>query len=275
VLEEYKELCKEAANAIPGWQSLSKNELCRLCVENENNPELHNAYFAAIQYKYWGLIAKYHASCNGLVEPEVCRDWLVDTIMYALEHRRWEDEDSTIFDDPNGPDKAINTKMKCMKINQYQYSNRKKRKDAFGNVSLDEMTEKFSDGNLGLLDTTTDEYRQEIDINEYIRKLFRKKDYFMAYMLDAILNSDVFEDLPGGSGEIFSVKKLSRFMRRLDGDYCRGFAQRYEVDEGIAVHSLVYFYKLNIKKVNQKIEYNIHKLRHDPFILEMLGGIRK
>lgn len=275
MLDEYKQLCKETADSIPGWQKLSKNELCRLCVENEDNPTLYNAYFAAIQYKYWGLIAKYHSSCNGLVEPEVCRDWLVDTIIYALKHRRWEDEDSTIFEDPNGPDKAINTKMKCMKINQYQYSNRKKRKDAYGTVSLDEMTEKFSDGNLGLLDESSEADSQEIDTREYIRTLFRKKDYFMAYMLDAILNSDVFEDDSSASSSIFSAKKLSRFMRRLTEGYCVGFAQRYDVPVETAVHSLIYFHRLNIKKVNQKIEYNLHKLKHDPFILELLGGMRR
>lgn len=272
MLDEYRKLCETAANQIPGWKELSKNDLCRLCVANEDNPQLYNAYFAAIQCKYWSLIAKYHSSCGGLVEPETCRDWLIDTIMYALEHRRWEDEDSTIYNDPNGPDKAINTKMKCMKINQYQYSNRKKRKDAFGTVSLDELSEMFNDSNTGLLDTTSDDSRQEMDIKEFIKSLFQKKDYFMAYMLDAILNANVFEDDRSSYTTVFSAKRLSKFMRRLTDDYCLQFAERYEVDADVAVHSLVYFQKLNIKKVNRKIEFNLHKLKHDPFILELIGG---
>ena len=271
MLDEYKQTCKEIADRIPGWQHLTKNELCRLCVANEDNPELHNAYFAAIQFKYWNLISKYYTSCNGLVDAETCRDWLIDTILYALEHRRWEDEDSSIFNDPNGPDKAINTKMKCMKINQYQYSNRKKRKEAYGVVSLDELTEKFNDSNNGLLDTDSDKERQAIDVREYIKKIFLKKDYFLAYMLDAILNANVFDDVKGSNTSIFSPKRLSKFLRNLDDDYCQQFADRYDVNIDTALHSLVYFQKLNTRKVHRKIEYSLQKLRHDEVLLDLLG----
>ena len=271
MLDEYKQSCKEAADILPNWKDLSTNDLCRLCIANEDNPVLYNAYFAAIQYKYWGLIAKYYNSCNGLVEPEVCRDWLIDTIMYALKHRRWEDVDSTLYNDPMGPDRAINTKMKCLKINQYQYSNRKKRKDEFGTMSLEALAEKMNDNTFGLIDNSSELDKQSIDINEYIKKLFLKKDYFMAYMLDGIINVDVFDD-EDGTKNILSVKKLSRFLRNLTQDYCEEFAERYGVDRDIAIHSLIYFQKLNIRRVNSKIEYNIHKLRHDDFILGLMGG---
>lgn len=270
MLDEYRHICEEIANTIPDWKKLSKNELCRLCVANENNPVLYNAYFAAIQYRYWHLISKYYTSCNGLVEPEVCRDWLIDTIMYALKHRRWEDEDSTVFNDPTGPDKVINTKMKCLKINQYQYSNRKKRKDAFGMMSLDDLTEKTTDSNLGLFDESTELEIRELDIKSYIKKLFLKKDYFMAYMLDGIVSADVFE-LSDTGNVTFSLKKLSKFIRKITPTYCQQFAQRYEIDEDVVIKSLIYFHNLSIRKVNSKIEYNLHKLRYDPMIIELLG----
>ena len=273
MLEEYKQMCKAAADTIPNWQSLSKNDLCRLCVENEDNPELYNAYFAAIQYRYWGLIAKYYNACNKIVSPETCRDWLVDTIMYALKHRRWEDEDSTIYNDPNGPDKVINTKMKCMKINLYQYTNRKKRKDSFGIMSLDDLSERLHDSNFMLVDNTSEREQQNIDVKEYIKKLFISKDYFMAYMLDGILNESIFDDedtdVDDGTNPI--VKKLSKFLRYLTPSYCEQFASTYDVNVDVAISSLVYFKNLNIKKVNNKIEYNLLKLKHDPFILGILG----
>ena len=60
MLDEYKELCRIAANSAPDWEKMSKNDLCRAYVTSKGNDLLQNAYLSAILYRYWNLIGKYY-----------------------------------------------------------------------------------------------------------------------------------------------------------------------------------------------------------------------
>lgn len=275
MIETYKDSCRETANKIPGWQEKSKNELCRLCVENESNPELYNAYFAAVMYSYMGTIAKYYQTNKALLTEETCIEWLEDAVTYALSHRRWEDPDSSIYNDPNGPDKVINRILKCTRANLYQYVNRKKRKDFYWMKSLDAISELVNDNSVELMDKTDFTKELELDLKSFVRMTFYEKDYFMAYMIDCIMNENVFVFDRETQENIFSIKKLSRKLCQVGEEYCERFSEEYGIPLDVVLGTLKYFCNLNSGKLVYKIEYNLQKLRHNPYIIQQLKGTKK
>ena len=271
MLDDYKRICEINADSIPNWRDTDKNELCRKCIANENDPEIYNAYMAAILYKYWNLISKFHASCNGLVPPETVFDWLYDSITYALKHRRWEDPDSSIYNDVNGPDKVINRKMKCTRINLYQFTNRKKRKDEFGLISIDELTEKVNDTNFALIDRENSIDSLSICLSDYVQDLFSRGEYFMSHLVDAIAHGDVFEKPADGPVE-FSVRKMSRFIRTMDNSYVAYFSKTYKADAAKVKESIRYIKSLDSKVIVCKIESSLYRMKHDECLMGLLRG---
>lgn len=264
MLEDYKESFRQQAGLVKGWENLSKNDLCYGYIEHENDLELQNAYFSALVYKYWPLIPKYYYMCSNVATMEDCYDWLIDSITYALKHRRWEDPDSSIYNDPNGPDKVINRYMKCARLTFYQFINRKKRKDNFGMLSLDELIN-IADNNDDLEDTSFASEEARLDLNNYIKELFtNKKDYFLGFMLDLIISGDVFDYEE--SKPVFNIKKLAKQLRYINEDYCNMFASQYNLlPEDVIKAYNTYCKKLSSHLIYSKIEYNLLKLKHNPY----------
>ena len=178
MLDEYKNSYKETANQIPNWLNIDKNDLCNLYLDNEGT-DIQQAYLSAIIYKYWSLIPKYHSLSYNVASPEDVYEWLVDAIMYALEHKSWKNPKSSIYNDPCGPDKVINRCMKCRRLTYYQAINRKKRQGGAIQLSLDEISEETTDCNTYLEDLMTDCEIDNMILNQYILKIFDKKLYFM------------------------------------------------------------------------------------------------
>ena len=269
MLDDYKHLYEMSANIIPNWKTLDKNELCRRCVKYENDAVLYNAYLSAILYKYWNLIPKFHSKCGGIATPEMVYDWLVDSVSYALKHRRWEHPDSSIYNDPNGPDKVINRKMKCTRLNLYQFTNRKKRKDEFGMLSLDELSDKVNDSNYMLVDRTNNVSIIYLDVVNHINYLFNSGEYFLSYLLDALLHEDVFE-LDNDGISKFSERRMIRFIKSLDTPYAEYFQHTYHVDPREIKESFRYLKSLDTKILTCKIESGLYRLRHDKKMKSLL-----
>lgn len=262
MLDDYKQACREAANFIEGWEKLSKNELCRNCVSNKHNKEVFDAYFSALLYRYWNLIPKFYLQSSNVASPEDCYDWLVTAITYAIDHTRWDDEDSTVYNDPNGPDKVINRCMKSVRLTFYQFINRKKRKENFGTLSLDELTENVN--NTFEVKDDSLETNDFLDLKSLVIDFFRKKDYFVSYMIDCIINEAVFESASSGTIK-FNEKKLAKFMRNIDENYCKKFSHTYDIPLEDVLKTLKYFNGKS-STLNRKIEENLLKLKHNPFI---------
>lgn len=274
MLEEYKELCKSAASMIPDWESTSKNDLCRGYVNNKGNDELQNAYMSAILYKYWNLIPKYYYMSANCATPEDCYEWLVDSVSCCVNLASWNNPESSIYKDPNGPDKVINRCMKCARLTYYQFINRKKRRDNFGLLSIDELKELF-----GTTVTEPADYEQEcspseIIIKEYIQKTFHRKDYFVSFLLDCVLFSNVFDITrssdDGSSYFEFNLRKLVKIMNNLDEDYLFIFAERYELP--IEAVSKAYSYVRDVPEGNmrKKVLQSFETLKHTEFISALM-----
>lgn len=266
MLNDYKDHCKANADLIlKNWTSMSKNELCRAYVEHEHESELANAYFSALLYKYWNLIPKFHAQSSNVAEPEEVYNWLVDSISYALKHRRWTNSDSNIYQDSTGPDKVINRRMKCARLTYYQFLNRKKRKQDFDTLSLDQLQEDYND-NLDLIDPNNTLNDTSIDLKEFIKESFYKKDYFLAFLLNIICTENVFDD------QEISYRKIVKYFKKVDKAYCKGFAHLYDIDESLVLGTLKYFTKNSTHYLLQKIEYYMGILRHDEHFKEVLNA---
>lgn len=276
MLDEYKEACRRSADLIHGWQDLSKNDLCRKYVESKDNPQLQDSYFAAIMYRYWYLISKYYHMSSNVASIEDCYEWLVDSVYGCLKATSWDREDSSIYKDPNGPDKVINRCMKCARLTYYQFINRKKRKDNFGLLSLDEMTELF--GTTVSEPESSENVEQNITqwaIDEYVKKSFSNKDYFVAVMVDAICSQEVFDvviNKETGMTTKFNIKKLTKFMSNITDEYVAEFAKKYGLAVEEAEKGVSYFRFQKPPTIKAKIQTNLEKLQHDSFFKMLYGG---
>lgn len=276
MLDEYKEAFRRCADLIDGWQDLSKNDLCRKYVENKDNPHLQNSYFAAIMYRYWHLIPKYYYMSSNVATEEDCYEWLEDSVYGCLKATSWDREDSSIYKDPNGPDKVINRCMKCARLTYYQFINRKKRKDNFGLLSLDEMTELF--GTTVSEPESSENVEQDIArwaIDDYVKKSFSNKDYFVAVMVDAICSQEVFDVVVNkdtGMTTKFNVKKLTKFMSNITDEYVFEFAKKYDLTVEDVEKGMSYFRFQKPPTIKAKIQTNLEKLQHDSFFKMLHGG---
>lgn len=231
---------------------------------------------SAIILKYWNKIYSLQANTYLTASDEDAYNWLVEGILYALEHRRWLDEDSNIYNDPNGPDKAINRKIKCIRLNHLISENRDKRKIGINILSLDsfEDADNFIGGELEFSNTTV----------EIVSKLLKRKKYFQAVLVDLISNGDGF--IQTDAGIDFSLEELANVIYDLDDNYFEYFKNRYNLtNEQITniMENVIYEYKVNdlwgigqtyikksISKINELVMKNMTELKNNKEIYSLL-----
>lgn len=241
-------------------------------IENESNYSKAEIILSAIIYRYWGLIKQYYEQSPGVCEPEDVYGWLVDSIMYAIQHRRWEDKGSSIYQDKNGPDKVINRQMKCRRATYYQSINRFKRCGEFSLSSLDEWTENIGDD----VPVAEHHYDEDIvDISDYIKKKFSSKEYESAYILDIIAFDQVFKVCDNTNK--FNERMLVDELSNIDEDYLIRFAVRYDLpcEEENNCYDVLYtkkFINLSRNDWHNRIKKTFEELKHDRFIRQLRGA---
>lgn len=274
MLEEYKELCRKAANFAPGWQELSKNDLCREYVKNKGNATLQNAYISAILYRYWNLISKYYYQSANCATPEECYGWLVDSVSCCVNLAAWENPDSSIYNDPNGPDKVINRCMKCARLTYYQFINRKKRRDEFGMLSVDELKELYGNGA-----PEPEDPEQEYDVSlfiikDYIIEEFRKKNYFVSFLIYFILYANVFDviKLEDSRTSEFNLRKMCRIMSTIEEDMLVSFSDDLKLPLADVTKAAEYVRSVPSGNMKKKIQQTLENLKHSSLVRAILGG---
>ena len=263
MLDEYKEMYKRSADVIPGWLKMDKNDLCRECLMHEHDP-LYDNYIAALIYRYWGLISKFYNMSTNLADPDDCYNWLIDSIMYALKHRQWENPNSSIYNEHTGPDKVINRCMKSSRLIYYQFNNRKKRKKDFQIISIDNLKDDANSDNIELEDPSANLDDCAIDIYFLIEQTFRKKEFFLAFILDCICIEDVFDK---ADNEIkFNLKRLAKYFRQIDSSYILYFSQKYNIDYEEVYQAAILAKNIPDAKLTSKIEDTLLRLKHSDII---------
>lgn len=274
MLDEYRELCRSSAAVIPGWEKMSKNDLCRAYVLNKGNEYLQNAYLSAILYRYWNLISKYYYMSANCATPEECYGWLVDSVSCCVNLASWENPDSSIYKDPNGPDKVINRCMKCARLTYYQFINRKKRRDDFGMLSIEEMKELFGNGFTEPQDPEQEYDLSEVLIRSFITDEFRRKNYFVSFLLHYIISANVFDVVTVDSEKVseFSIRKICKALNSIDESHLSEFSVKNDIpmqDVLKAYEYIKYIPQANMKK---KVEQALENLKHSSLVEAIIGG---
>lgn len=232
MLEAYKKAHEDLADLYikENWRTMDKNVLVNKYVEVENNPKLADAYMSAIICRYWNAINKYYNSSYKVVDAQTCYEWLIQAILWAVQHKKWLEPGNKLQKDPAGPDKVINRCIASVRLGFFQSSNTDKRRQNFGLDSLDGIAE--DESKAGLMPSFESEDLDEgtMSINQLISSAFDKKDYTTAFVVDNIVNYDVFESFKDDGGVLhstFNKKKLLRLLRAMNYHYSETFAYLY------------------------------------------------
>lgn len=267
MLQEYKEIYQQQANTIPDWKKINKNDLCNLYLENEvKNPYLAQCYLAAIICRYWTAIDKLYGMSYTAFSPEDCYSWLINAIMYALEHRRWKDPTCKLYTDPNGPDKVINRTMQSERLTAYQALNRIKRKANALVFSVEQHNEDLGDAYLSS-DLTCD-VEEPSTIKNLPKFFFRRQDYFTSFLTDIIMNYNVMDFSDEGKLQL-NDKKVAHQIRVIDDKYCLQFSETYGIEYDRVLNGATYVTPLSSEKIKEKISNSLCMIKEEyPYLLE-------
>ena len=271
MIREYKESCAQSAQFIENWKAIDRNELCRLYVKNKDNSVLADSYLSAILYKFWNVTEHNYFTQKYKIATEAdCIDWTVEGVLYALDHHVWDDPNNSLFEDPKGPEKAINVSIYSTKLNFYQRIKHQKEKISYESISLEQLMENASDSYYTPVydkDTFTDSY-----ISNLIKESFDKKDYMKAFVLDGIVNTNVFETVveDNRAYTVFDDKKLRKHLRKLDSNYCKVFSSRYNIDFEDVLDSTRYITSLDYSRLFIKVNNLFKTLRRDKALISYL-----
>lgn len=231
ILSNYYNIFANVADRIPNWRNMSKNTLLKECVVNENNKELKDAYVAAIMCKCWPAIYKYYASSRNSVNVEDCFEWLSHAVLYTIEHRKWLDPQSSMYNDPNGPDKILNRCIASTRDIFYQASNADNRKINYGLESIEGLEEDELSYVLPTVDSFEDNVTDDkLYIKHLVQKAFNTNHEIRAFVIDGIVNADVFKKDSDTNATLFNKRKLIKHLRNIDNDYCKVIADAYNIN---------------------------------------------
>ena len=247
MLEDIKNSYMECATLlVPDWKSMSKNTLAFEAVDKRHS-QYFDGYVSALMVKYWGKMVAYYHKAKLVATPEDVHTWLVNAIMYALDKHPWTNPKSSIYQDKNGPDKVINRVIESRRKTFYQQLNRYNRKINSNMLSLDALSE-------CMLDTYTPMCEDEHDfiIDDLVTSAFAVKDYFFAFMVDAIVN----ERCSVGGRH----KKLVTHLKNLSS-YCDIFASRYDLHIDKVKKSSTYITRMSRADIIRKINLTLHDMK--------------
>ena len=247
MLEEFKAIYEESANLyVDDWKTINKNDLVRSAIENKHT-HYYDSYISAIMLRYWGKMTAYYHKCKLVATPEDVHMWMTQAVMYAVDNHPWNNPKSSIFEDPNGPDKVINKVFESKRITFYQQLNRYNRKINSAILSLDSLTEEMLDAYTPMCE---DEHTFIMD--DLIIRAFKEKDYFFAFLVDAIIAEGY---KVGGKN-----KKLVTHLRDLE-KHCDIFACRYDLPVDTVNKAATYITRLNRSVIGYKITTTLNNIK--------------
>lgn len=272
MISEYKQACRQNADLIPNWEKIDKNELCRLYVQAAAaHEEIADNYLSAILYLFWNVTEhNYYSQKYKIATEGDCIDWTIIGVLKALSQHVWDNPNNSLFNDPKGPEKAINVCIYSTKINFYQRIQHQKEKISYEYLSLDQLMENASDSYYFPINDSDDTLEQYL--NELIKSAFNSQDYVKAFVLDKVLNDDVFESIEedGKFYLRFSDKKLRKQLRNLNDKYCETFSIKYDVNKDLVVESAQHLMGLDYSKLFIKVKNLFKSLKYDRKLLEYL-----
>ena len=104
-----------------------------------------------------------------------------------------------------------------------------------------------------------------------IRKMFLDYDYFSAFLLDAIVNVEVFSKENNTDFVTLSKRKLIKHLRNIDDRYIKVFSNLYDLDEKDVAEATKFIKNLPPERMIRNIVNLLFLLKHDK---ELINYIR-
>jgi hypothetical protein len=249
MLDEYKQIYEESAKiSVPDWRKRDKNELIKMASELPNGPE-RDSYVSAIMLRYWNKLNRFYSKCKLVATQEDVHMWLTMALLYALDNKPWENPNSSIHGDKNGPDKVINRVMECRRITFYQQLNRYNRKINSAILSLDSLTEDFKDVVMPTYEDST-----LIELFDFVSSKFNQGETIMAFVLDGIICN-------GLKNREEDYRKFVTYLRRMNESFCVDFGNRYEVSIDNVKSAVEKINLMSNTDLRKRVEYNLIRLK--------------
>ena len=199
---------------------------------------------------------------SGAYDSTDAYNWLIDATLYTLDYRPWTKPNLKLYNDPNGPDKCMNSCLKSSRQGFYQWSNAKKRSlDYTAQNSLEQMMEISGDAAMPSFEPF-DSFDVSLAIKELVKKEFDLKNYTQAFVIDGICNTPCIDETVenGVPYSQFNKKKLCKHLRHLDDSYCGIFASTYNIPRKDVIEAKDECIKLSSERIYTIIRNTLAKL---------------
>lgn len=258
MLAEYRQLY-ETSILDSELKKEDKNELLMKYVETGEEK-----YLSAAIYKFWYILSNKVSNNknNKFIEPEDFYNMFIDSILETCERNLWNNESHALYKDKKAPEKSINTIFNSKVINYFHACNRQKRKLSFEKIPLPTYNNDIYTYNI------SNDLLNVQKINSLIVDLFIKKDYYSSYILDLILNNNLFDKK--GDELILNRKRLKHYLMNLDDSYFNYFSEYYNIDIDKVMFSYKYFKDISYENIDKKISNSLLVLSHNDELKSIL-----
>lgn len=197
---------------------------------SEEDPDKRDIYISQIIVHCWPALEKMcYKQSNEVLSEVDCYDIFMDSLQYVLEKRVWNNPESSIYKDKDAVLKCMYVVTNSRRKGYFTAQNRHKRKVNQFPLSLDSLSEEFQEG---YFSPVFEKYNFERGWeSKFISRLWEKKLYVSAIILDIILNLDVFE------GDSISKKKIKKYVKNFDLSCYNSFIERYKLDSDEFVYN--------------------------------------
>ncbi len=247
ILSEYRALYEQSI-LDQELKQKDRNELIRLYVKTGEEK-----YLSAAVYKFWYVLNNkvFNNKNNKFISPEDFYSLYIDSILDTCTNKVWEDENHSLYKDEKAPEKSINTIFNSKVINYFHACNRQKRVAMFERVTFDV-------GESIMRASPVESAVPGEDIKQVVVDFFYRKDYYSAYILDMILNENVFEFKDEKLS--FSQKKLKHCLMTLDDSYYDYFSEHYNIEKEKVDFSRKYIDNISYNQADREIARSIGML---------------
>ena len=242
-LNEIKKTYAYSASAVLGdYLLLSRTELANgYCDADESgNYQLRDAYFAALVLRYWYKIYEWKSNSASLGLPiETFVEWLEDSLLIALKYRAWRIPGNSLYNDPNGPDKAINRSCFSTRGREYQCANKDKRKSNTQTISMESIV----DDNGKPVEYLGSKPAREVDGAKELVEIFLGNNKLLeALIVDGVAYQDSFKTTKvsikqeginsqgqtvmkrySKETDMFDMRKLVKHLSTIDTNFIRDY----------------------------------------------------
>jgi len=242
-LDEAKQTYTDVADLYPGWKDKSRSELCREYVELKDKNDPASEYcLSAIICKFWNLMShNYYNQQVKIATPEDCHAWVIDSILFVLKQHVWTDPNSTLYNDPDAPEKAINVCVTNEKINFFVAQKRHKRVLNTTSYSLDALLEESSDDYY--LPCSDNYHFLERSFDKYILDAFIRRDYVEAFSLYILLKNQKLVEKKIEDNikyDRINYSKLKQcLMESLNDKFAQEFAKHFKLNPNLVFNAVL------------------------------------